>query len=449
MKTKYLPLFLIVFINVGFLLSLYWFPVTRDEFYYLDKTQLPYVFSEYWTSYNYVNPRIGQFFLNIVARSKILKLIFGFLIFNGFLWALFANIFRRFPKISDKEDMWKLLILAGVFIFLINYFGELFYYSPFATNYTFTHVLYLLYLFVMTEYFVFQNNVLPKSPLKTVLLCFVGFVIGMGNEHVPPVLLLFSGLFSLKFLLQNKKLPDFNIMITNISIAIGYMALFFAPANAIKYKSLGKVQYGFSLQDYISTFITILKLYYYYNFQLIVFFIIAIFTFLYLMKSKFQKKELALLVIYLILGITTIFVVSYSPLIGTRLMFFSTLTIIIFSLYVARKIYRDIHFKSFVLKIIFSVWLMIFFVLSIIISFNSNKIFNNLCIEIQEKSKISKHVNLDEKLDYLKDNYPKFNRRVLFENGTEYIDENPSENSAEEKNLIIFFKLKSLSISKD
>jgi len=167
------------------------------------------------------------------------------------------------------------------------------------------------------------------------------------------------------------------------------------------------------------------------------------------MKRKFQKKELALLGIYLIIGITTIFVVSYSPLIGTRLMFFSTLTIIIFSLYIARKIYCDIHFKSYVLKIIFSVWLMVFFVLSSLISFNSNKIFNNLYVEIQEKSKISKHVNLDEKLDYSKNNYPKFNRRVLFENGTEYIDKNPSENSAEEKNLIIFFKLKSLSISKD
>ncbi|WP_143885550.1 DUF6056 family protein [Chryseobacterium binzhouense] len=446
MKTKYLPLFLIVFINIGFLLSVYWFPVTRDEFYYLDKTQLPYAFSEYWTSYNYVNPRIGQFFLNIVARSKILKLIFSFLIFNGFLWALFANIFRRFPKISDKEDMWKLLILAGVFIFLINYFGELFYYSPFATNYTFTHVLYLLYLFVMTEYFVFQNNVLPKSPVKAVLLCFVGFVIGMGNEHVPPVLLLFSGLFGLKFLLQNKKLPDFNIIITNISIAIGYLALFFAPANSIKYKTVGKVQYGFSLSDYISTFTKILKTYYYFNLELMIVLGIVITAFVYLIKKrKFSRKEFLLVISHLIMGFLTILIISYSPLTGTRLMFFTTISFIIVICFIGVRLAEEYHFHLKLLKGITTIWLLIFFTLGCIICCHANLIFERLCNEISEKRRTSKDIILDKKLDYFVNDFSTFNRRILFENGNEYIDNNPDQNTAEEKNLILYFNLKTLS----
>ncbi|CAD7804072.1 hypothetical protein CHRY9390_01171 [Chryseobacterium aquaeductus] len=446
MKTKYLPLFLIVLINIGFLLSLYWFPVTRDEFYYLDKSQLPYVFSEYWDSYNHVNPRSGQFFLNIVARSKMLKVIFGFLLFNGFLWALFANVFRQFPKISQKKDAWKFLILTAAFIFLINYFGELFYYSPFATNYTFTHVLYLLYLFVMTEYFIFQRNILPKSGLKIILLSLVAFVTGMGNEHVPPILLLFSGVCGVIVMFKNKKLPDLNIMAINISVALGYLALFFAPANTVKYRTVGKTQYGFSFEDYFATFTKILKFYYYFNFELIFITVISFLGFAYLAKRKLlNRREFCLLLSCLFLAILAILIISYSPLTGTRLMFFSTMLIIIVIAFIANRFVKVFEFNSSLIKGIAAVWLVVFFMVSSLICFQSDKIYKSLSHEILEKKKISDEVVINEQLNYFKDNYSKFNRRVLFENGIEYIDKNPHKNTAEEKNIIKYFDLKSLS----
>lgn len=446
MKTKYLPLFLIIFINIGFLLSLYWFPVTRDEFYYLDKSQLPYIFSEYWKSYNYVNPRSGQFFLNIVARSKILKVIFGFLLFNGFLWALFANVFRRFPKISQKEDAWKFLILTAVFIFLINYFGELFYYSPFATNYTFTHLLYLLYLFVMTEYFIFQRNVLPKSGLKIILLCLVAFVTGMGNEHVPPILLLFSGVCGVIFMFKNKKLPDLNIIAINISVALGYLALFFAPANAVKYKTVGKTQYGFSFEDYFATFTKILKFYYYFNFELIFITVMSFVGFVYLAKRKLlNRRESYLLLSCLSMAILAILIISYSPLTGTRLMFFSTMLIMIVTAFIANRFVKVFKFNSSFIKGVAAVWLVIFFMVSGLICFGADKTYTNLSNEISEKRRVSSEVVINEQLNYFNDNYSKFNRKVLFENGKEYIDKNPYKNTAEEKNIIKYFDLKSLS----
>ena len=446
MKTKYLPLFLIVLINIGFLLSLYWFPVTRDEFYYLDKSQLPYVFSEYWDSYNQVNPRIGQFFLNIVARSKVLKVIFGFLLFNGFLWALFANVFRRFPKISQKEDAWKFLIVTATFIFLINYFGELFYYSPFATNYTFTHVLYLLCLFVMTEYFIFRRNVLPKSGLKIILLSLVAFVTGMGNEHVPPILLLFSGVCGVIFMFKNKKLPDFNIMAINISVALGYLALFFAPANAVKYKTVGKTQYGFSFEDYFATFTKILKFYYYFNFELIFIAVISFLGFIYLAKRKLlNRRESYLLLSCLSMAILAILIISYSPLTGTRLMFFSTILVIIVIAFIANRLVKVFKFNSSFIKGIAAIWLVVFFMVSSLICFGADKIYTNLSNEILEKRRVNDEVVINEQLNYFNDNYSKFNRRVLFENGIEYIDKKPNKNTAEETNIIKYFDLKSLS----
>lgn len=443
-RTEILPILLIILINIGFLLSLYWFPVTRDEFYYLDKTQLPYVFSEYWTSYNFVNPRSGQFFLNIVARSQFLKLIFGLFLFNGFLIALFANVFRRFPKFSSTEDAWKYLILAAAVIFLINYFGELFYYSPFATNYTFTHVLYLLYLFAMTEYFIFKKHIFPKSFIKKILLCFGAFVMGMGNEHVPPVLLLFSAVFGLIFIFQNKKLPDFRIIIVNISAGLGYLALFFAPANAVKYKNLGKTQYSFSGDEYFSSFMSIIKYYYYYNAVLIIVGALTLCVFIFLLsKQIFDKHQKSLIGIYAALGITAIFVISYSPLIGTRLMFFSTLMIIIVIFMILKKIVTRVNQK--IIMSVSALWLCVFFVFSININFKANEIFVDFWKEISEKSEHSQNVILRKKLNYFEENSPLFNRKILFENGTEYIDKDTKKCTPEEKNLILYFNLKTLS----
>ena len=62
MKKSNLPYFIFFFINVAILVSCYFYPVSRDEFYYLEKVNTPNLFTEYYDSYVRVNPRIGQFF---------------------------------------------------------------------------------------------------------------------------------------------------------------------------------------------------------------------------------------------------------------------------------------------------------------------------------------------------------------------------------------------------
>jgi hypothetical protein len=66
MKKSNFPYLVFIFINIAIAISCYYYPVTRDEFYYLGQNNVPSPFIEYYNSYQFGNPRIGQFFANIV-----------------------------------------------------------------------------------------------------------------------------------------------------------------------------------------------------------------------------------------------------------------------------------------------------------------------------------------------------------------------------------------------
>ena len=173
MKKSNLPYFIFFFINVAIAISCYFYPVSRDEFYYLEKVNHPNVFAEYYNSYLRVNPRIGQFFSNLVSRNLFLEVVFGLLLFNGFIAVLFLNIYRRFPNLKEAKDLRKFLIIAAFFIFMVSYFGEMFYYTPFSTNYTLTHVFYLIFVFLFTEYYIYEKeSELNKINYSLMLLIF-------------------------------------------------------------------------------------------------------------------------------------------------------------------------------------------------------------------------------------------------------------------------------------
>ena len=98
----------------------------------------------------------------------------------------------------------------------------------------------------------------------------------MGNEHIPPVLLLMSFLGGAYYLFKNKKLPNLRFIILPISIFIGYLMLFFAPANRVKEKVVGKSPFDIETASYLSNFKNIFKTYFYYNRELLVVMIVVI-----------------------------------------------------------------------------------------------------------------------------------------------------------------------------
>lgn len=442
MKKNNWAYFILGFIIIAIVLSSYFYPRTRDEFYYLPVSDTPNPFKEFYNSYHFGNPRLGQFFANIIGRNPFLKPMFNLLLFLSYIAMLYLLLFRRLPRIKDQNDVWKFLLISSVFIFLINVFGEMFYYIPFNTNYTFTHIFYLLYLFLISEYYFYDRNISEQKKVPYFLVVIGAFFMGWCNEHVPPVLLAGSFLLAFWYFLKNRKLPDFKILALNSSIAFGYLVLLFAPANKIKFEVTSTKQFGFQFSDYLKHWLSIFKIYYYFNFELIIVGAIALFLFAVNFK-KLRSIFRLRMAFYVLLALVALAIVAYSPLQGTRLLLFSNTLFILVILIVGKEILKQTVLKTHSLKIILATWLLVFFSFSVYVTYQAQVDYQKIMTVIESQSKLSEDVILTETFDFSA-KIP-FSRKILLESGADYIDASPQKDTSIESILKSYFRLKSIS----
>lgn len=441
MKNKYILYSLLLLVNIGVVVSSFFYPDLRDELYYLEKDELPNFLEEYYNSYLYINPRIGQLFFNMVARIKWLELIFSLFVFNGFISVLYLNIFRSFPNFKKTNNLQRYLVISAIFIALINYFGEMFYYTAYSGNYTFTHIFYLLFFYWITAYFVFQKEMVFKN-LSPLFLVPLGVFIGMSNEHVPPILLLLTAVLGIAYILKQKKSFHYKIWVLGCSVFIGYLLLFFAPANKIKQENAGRSVFDISVMEYADNLGSVLKMYYYYNFTLSLVLILCVGLLLAVYK-KLDKNDKMLSWILLFSSVATMFIVTVSPLIGTRLLFFSNALFIIFIIRLFYGLYADkIHQYSLVAY----AFLVVFFSFSVVITYHASNVDDELKSNLVGKE--NQAVILDEQLNFFIDDLGDLNRKILLESGEDYIDENPNLQNSMEKNYMKYYRLQSLRIKK-
>lgn len=442
MKKSNFPYIVFILINVAIVISCYYYPVSRDSFYYINEINVPSPFLEYYNSYHNGNPRIGQFFANLVSRNVFLVVIFGVLLFNSFISVLFLNIYRKFPNLRQVEEMRKFLWLSGFFILFINYFGEMFYYTPYSTNYTLTHVFYLFYVYVISDYYLYKNKMFIKK-IPFVMLFVLGLFIGMSNEHVPPVLVAVSFLFALIYFIKLRKIPSFKLIVFPLSIIVGYVFLFFAPANKIKQEVVGKSVIDIGLSDYLLNWIKIIKTYFYYNRELLlllVIVLIAVVIWHKKMKANFSKEKI---LFWGLLFTMPLMIVAVSPLIGTRLLFFSTsiLVIILYKLILNLFELKESKLSNIILYGFFTV----FFGMSIIMIFRANQNYEMLVSDIKQKKIQTKDIELDHQLNYFTLDIGSYlNRKIFLESGEDYIDKYPSHDTSMESNLKNKFELRSI-----
>lgn len=443
MKDNKISYVIFLLVNIAVVLSCYFYPITRDEFYYLDGFTNP--FEEYYKSYFYVNPRLGQFFTNVVSRNLLLEIVFGLLLFNGFFTVVYLNVYRRFPNFRDSKDLTRFLVITAFFIFLINYFGEMFYYTPFSGNYTFTHVFYLFFVFLFTEYYVFAREEYLNK-INYFLLIFLGIFIGMCNEHVPPVLLAMSFFGAVYYLVKNRKLPNMRFVVLPISIFVGYLILFFAPANSIKEKSAGKSVLDIGFDSYSVSLVKISKLFYYYNLELIIVAILVFVLSIIYEKRVLQKTHLKQQIfVNLLFAVLPLFIVAVSPLIGTRLLFFSS-TLVIIVLFVILKEFNSISGFSKIATILSYSFLMLFFTASVIVTYNGKEEYELVIAEIENQKKKNNDVVLRKSFDYFTSGINVIDRKILLENGSSYIDKDSTQDTSQEKLIKNYYNLRSLKV---
>lgn len=433
-----------------YLVSLYFYPTTRDEFFYLSKKDN--IFIEYYHSYLQVNARIGQFFSNLSGRNLFFKVLISCFIFVSFFYLFFALIFRKRLFFKNTGDLKKLVIVSGIFIFLINYFGEMFFYIPYSTNYTLLNVFYMLYISIIINYYIYGNNLLLKYKIPVWIIVILGFFTGMGNEHVPPALLCLTGIYVVYEIIKKKKfvLPAKRILIMAASICFGYVVLFIAPANRVRFQREGKAEYGFNISDYMENFVSIAKIYYYYNFELLLFLgIIAIYSIYF--RKLFTHKMIIEVASYLFLAVLGILITAYSPIVGTRLLFFSNVLLIISALMLFFRNNRNFFTnckRVNITLILCASFILVYFTSSVVISYNAHQNYKVVIAEIISKSKNSNNITIRKTFNYQTDFFGIFNRKVLLDTGESYIDKDVDSNTNVEKNILEFYNIKTIKTEK-
>lgn len=438
MKISFFDVFTLCMVFCCVLFCGFFYPVLRDQFYYLGGYTNPFV--EYYHSYLETNPRIGQFFSNLVGRNRWLQPIFAVMLFTSFFWLIYRVVFRRSIEFQKTPIRNFLGLIAG-FVFLINYFGEMFFYVPYSGNYTFTHIFSFGYLFLIIDEFVYQKAWLDEKELAIWFLILIGIFTGLGNEHTIPLVLAAFVLFSVVNYVKCRKLPNKKLLILSIAVLFGYLLLFFAPANSVRYHFVGEEPYSLNAAQYLENWKMLFKMYYYYNFELAS--LLVLFPFLvFYFRKKIEKKELHRIVLFSVAGIFGLFVDAYSPLFGTRVLFFSNICFITSIFIFFSKIL--VFFKTEKLHYVVNIFLLMFFFFAAVVSFHAYRNYEMVTSQIETQRKKSPDVVLESGFNYRFSKY--LDRKVLLETGANYIDRNPAKDTSVERNLKRHYRLKTISI---
>ncbi len=218
-------IWLFVFLSfLGFIgIMSYWYPVTLDEYYRWDT---PFV----WESVKNITPRIS--FLVGIPIFYLGK--WSFVLLNPLVQfvnclCIFYIVLMHLPNTRELKDMPYFLIILCMSVFFVCRPSEVIFWISGAFNYSWMILPFLIMLCflrqIYAQKFIFNDVLLIK-------ICFfiVGFFVGMGNEALAPIALVFTVCFGLFCNFKNIKTPRaLSFMI--FGLAIGCLVFFSAPAH--------------------------------------------------------------------------------------------------------------------------------------------------------------------------------------------------------------------------
>jgi hypothetical protein len=184
-------------------------------------------------NYFHYNPRIGENFLAIIDGSRTIHLIATPLVQLAALATVFVIALGRWPR-PTLRDLQLLLFLQTMIWLVIPIPGIMYFYRPYATNYLWAFTI-TLALFV--PYRLALASAAPRaggwlSPITLVL----GWLSGMCNEHTGPTAIV--ALAALGYGAWRRHQLRAWMVTGLIGLGVGYLMLFFAPGQQVRYGGL-------------------------------------------------------------------------------------------------------------------------------------------------------------------------------------------------------------------
>jgi hypothetical protein len=194
------------------------------------------IFKRYKWAYFNENSRIGYLLL-ITYGAKYRRLFFSGLSIISLPFLIIYFIKGRKIVLSSIEDLTFFSMILSLFWLTIPKIGEMFFYSPCNTQYVFPLSCLLLYLIPYRRSI--SERLSPKICIPIfVLLPVLGFIVGLGNEHTIPPILIIIFLY-LIWILYRKEFQAW--MGTGfVGLLVGYLVLFFAPGHNQRFLTMAR-----------------------------------------------------------------------------------------------------------------------------------------------------------------------------------------------------------------
>jgi hypothetical protein len=361
------------------ILASFYHPIIGDDIVFkYNQEKLDNNFLDYFNFY-YLNHtgRISQILLSYLIFSDDLFLYFFklisfpvFLIVSYFAWKQITNY-----EIINSKNLWIfLLFFICLWLSLPSVDETVIWSSGFIT-----YLISIMYFFILT-YIVDSFHKTKKKYLNYILnlifLIFFGFLTGSSNEQISFITIVYLVFLYIKNLL-NRKENNSLLIISIISVIIGFVFLFFAPGN---YSRLSLVEE----KSIISKFITFILYFFSGYFKLgdedtgsNLWFSLFLIVFLLNPNFKFTLKSFKANSIWLLISLLSLMVMF--PIVehsSTRTTFFAIFFLYVFVLkfsYIPEKNYIMLSFYK---NIIFTLITAVFF-FDGFVGFITNKSLSN------------------------------------------------------------------------
>ena len=299
-------------------------------------------FQDFLVSYNTNNPRVGELLLKFALLGDPARVLIQIATLAYFLFVAAWLVVGPLRKNGLYAPLVALVVLAMIPLSMVEP-GQTLYYVPRTANYVFGYALLLSFLI---PYRLDLGGHRFKRPLLVIAFMVpMGLLAGMSNEQTVP-----AHLFALVLLLgyaltrDGFRRVDIWKYVGLASLLIGYLFLFFAPSEAVRY---GGTKYDSLLVDPITMLTDIASSFAYYVVTDVVSLIAIILVFwLYRRNSPLRSDADArtglILVGYLVVtSLLIVLTIALIPVREARLYFPASVNLVLVAAYLAYDAVRQ------------------------------------------------------------------------------------------------------------
>jgi hypothetical protein len=228
---------------ITFVVCAHWEPVLRDGWGHVQwhrsfATTPGNVWQFAHDSYVHNNPRFGQVLTLLVYTPGPWHALVTPLVEVLLFYLLALHALGRRPSFARTDDALMFATILAMVALTAPLLGQVLFYRPFTGNYLFSFTIALLFF---APYRMHLAAARPRQWWWIPIMLVAGFAAGMGNEHTGPTFVAVVSAAIIAFWRRGER-PAAWMIAGFAGVLAGGLALYFAPAQSIRYNALATSQ---------------------------------------------------------------------------------------------------------------------------------------------------------------------------------------------------------------